>query len=467
MAKIKVGILSFSDGRADVHAGLAPYISECEKRIRRQLEAIDEMELCDTQKIIAGNGDAKKIALKLKSSLPDVVIFNIPVFAFPNFSLISASVLELPILVASNINGALPGLGGLQAAYNLMRQCGYYCEKIWGDIEEPEILNRYLHFLRAAHAAADLKGQTFGLIGGRSIGMGSGSAPVDEWQRTFGIDVDHMDQLEIVRRAKLVPEEKVEHAFVWLKDRMKIEYDNNKLTESSLKEQIRHYYATKDICEEKSYAFVGVKCHYELSAYHCTQCLSAAFFNDPYDWDGEKETRVFTCEADAEGGLTMQIMKELSSLPVMFADFRYYDKDKNLFYFCNCGAMATWFAGQSRIPEDNLKNVTLKPIIPKYAGCGCHVEYISKECEMTFGRITHENGQFIFSVFTGKVIKMPESELEKTCTQWPHMYVVPDAPFEKIMENYDCNHIHGIAGNYTEEIRYFCEMKHITFRHIH
>ncbi len=466
MSNIKVGILSFSDGRADVHAGLAPYISECEEQIRKQLKEIDEIELCGAKNIIAGNGDAKRISLALKAELPDAVIFNVPVFAFPNLSLISASVLELPILVISNINGALPGLGGLQAACNLMRQCGYFCEKVWGSMEDPKVLNKCLHFLRAAHAAADLKGQTFGLIGGRSIGMGSGSAPVDEWQRTFGIDVDHMDQLEIVRRAKLVPEEKVQHAFDWLEARTKIEYDHQKLTESSLKEQIRHYYATKEICEEKSYTFVGVKCHYELSAYYCTQCLSAAFFNDPYDWDGEKETRVFTCEADAEGGLTMQIMKELSSLPVMFADFRYYDKEKNLFYFCNCGAMATWYARQSPVPEDNLKHVTLKPIISKYAGNGCHVEYISGECEMTFGRITHENGQFTFSVFTGKVMEMPESELKKTCEQWPHMYVVPDAPFEEIIASYDCNHIHGVAGNFVEEIRYFCEMKHIKFHHI-
>ncbi|MEY8338545.1 L-fucose isomerase [Lachnospiraceae bacterium 62-35] len=466
MSKIRVGILSFSDGRADVHEGLSSYIAECSAKIRTELEQTGEVELCSPDRIVAGNKQAREYALELKAQLPDAVIFNVPVFAFPNFSLIAAGVLKLPVLVISNINGQLPGLGGLQAACNLMRQCGYSCEKVWGNIEDQDVLERCMHFLRAAHAAADMTGQTFGLIGGRSIGMGSGTAPADEWQRVFGVDVDHMDQSEILRRAEFVPEEKVEHAAKWLKERVGIAYDSDKLTEESLRQQIRHYYATKEICEEKGFAFVGVKCHYELSAYYCTQCLSAAFFNDPYDWDGAKEPMVFTCEADAEGGLTMQVMKELSGLPVIFSDFRYYNKEKNLFYFCNCGAMATWYAGRSEAPEENLKKVTLKPIIPKYAGKGAHVEYIAKGGKMTFGRITHTRDKFIFSVFTGEAKEMPESTLKETCEQWPHMYVIPDAPYEKIIEAYDCNHIHGVFGNYVEEIRHFCSLKGIEFNYI-
>lgn len=467
MSKIRVGILSFSDGRESVHEGLAGYIRECAENIKRELEKTGEVEICGDSKIVSGNGQAKAYALELKAQLPDVVVFNVPVFAFPNFSLIAASVLQLPVLAISNVNGELPGLGGLQAACNLMRQCGYLCEKVWGNIEEKEVLERCMHFLRAAHAVTNITGQTFGLLGGRSIGMGSGAASPDEWQRVFGVDIDHMDQSEILRRAAFVPEEKVEHAFQWLTEKTKIAYDSDKLTEDSLKEQIRHYYATKEICEEKGFSFIGVKCHYELSAYYCTQCLSAAFFNDPYDWDGEKEPMVFSCEADAEGGLTMQIMKEISGLPVIFSDFRYYSKEKNLFYFCNCGAMATWYGARSSVPEENLDKVTLKPIIPKYAGKGCHVEYIAKGGEMTFGRITHTNGRFVFSVFTGTAKEMPESMLSETCEQWPHMYVTPDVPYEKIIDSYDCNHIHGVAGNYVEEIRHFCELKGIEFNYIH
>lgn len=156
MSKIRVGILSFSDGRTSVHAGLAEYICECRTKIQTALEKTGEVEFCSSDKIVSGNGEAKEFALELKRELPDVVIFNVPIFAFPNFSLIAASVLKIPILVISNINGELPGLGGLQAACNLMRQCGYYCEKIWGNMEDEETLNRVMSFLRAGHAVTEI-----------------------------------------------------------------------------------------------------------------------------------------------------------------------------------------------------------------------------------------------------------------------------------------------------------------------
>jgi hypothetical protein len=43
----------------------------------------------------------------------------------------------------------------------------------------------------------------YGLIGGRSIGMHTGTAPAVLVSK-FGLDVEHIDQSEIIRRAKLV-----------------------------------------------------------------------------------------------------------------------------------------------------------------------------------------------------------------------------------------------------------------------
>ena len=54
----------------------------------------------------------------------DAVILNIPVFAFPNFSVIATYFQQVPCLAIAPENGKLPGLGGLQAAVNMMRQVG-------------------------------------------------------------------------------------------------------------------------------------------------------------------------------------------------------------------------------------------------------------------------------------------------------------------------------------------------------
>ena len=90
------------------------------------------------------------------------------------------------------------------------------------------------------------------------------------------------------------------------------------LQPEKLQLQIRHYEAIKQIIREHHYDFVGVKCHYEMSRHYCTQCISAAFCNDPYDWDGPKEPVVYACEADCDAALTMQILKLLTHDPVIF-----------------------------------------------------------------------------------------------------------------------------------------------------
>ena len=163
--------------------------------------------------------------------------------------------------------------------------------------------------------------------------------------------------------------DQVEKAFKWLSDNVKeIKYDGKQLTPEKLKTQIRHYEATKRIVKEKNYDFIGVKCHYEMSRHYCTQCMSAAFMNDPYDWDGPKEPVVFACEADSDAALTMQILKLLTGKPVVFMDVRHWDAKNGVMVFCNCGSQSTYYADASDNYKDNLSKVTLYPALSIYAG---------------------------------------------------------------------------------------------------
>ena len=86
--------------------------------------------------------------------------------------------------------------------------------------------------------------------------------------------------------------------------------------------------------------------------------LSAALLPGPYDADGDKETTVMACEADADAGLTSEIMKLVSGgQSTMFADVSYINDETNTFYLPNCGGMCTWFAARSDEPSENLKQV--------------------------------------------------------------------------------------------------------------
>ncbi len=150
-------------------------------------------------------------------------------------------------------------------------------------------MDKIIRFAECAKVVNRLKGQKYGLIGGRSLGMYSTTVSMQDWMKLWGIDVEHIDESEIVRLAEEVSEEKVEKAFSWLSSNVgSIQYNGKTFTPEKLKTQIRHYEATKEIIKSNQLDFIGVKCHYEMSRHYCTQCLSAAFLNDPYDWDGKR-----------------------------------------------------------------------------------------------------------------------------------------------------------------------------------
>ncbi len=459
---IRVGLLSFSDGRQRVHESLAAYIREQEIRIASALEKTGEVEVISADEIAWHPDLARSQSRAVAARQPDAVVLNVPVFAFPNLSVIAASFQHVPCLAIAPINGKLPGLGGLQAASNAIQQVGMQCDKVWGNVEDERTIARIMHFVRAAHAATRLRGQVYGLIGGRSIGMLSGAVSPDVWQRVFGVDTDHVDQLDLIRRAELVDAEKTERALAWLTKHLGgIRYDGDKLTPNALRMQIKCYVALKEIIAERRFDFVGVKCHYDLSEYYVTQCLAAALCNDPYDWDGPKPPVVFSCEADSDGALTMQVMKLVSGLPALFFDFRHYDADDDVFVFCNCGAMATWYAERAAEPAGNLKSVRLCPIIPKYGGKGCHVQYIAREGDMTFGRLSRTLDRYKFTIFRGEVRRYPEARLDETCPVWPHAFVRVNVAPERLIDRYDSNHVHGVFGDHVAEFQKFCALKSI------
>ena len=93
-----------------------------------------------------------------------------------------------------------------------------------------------------------------------------------------------------------------------------------------------------------------------MSRHYCTECVCAAFCNDPYDWDGAKEPVVYACEADSDAALTMQILKLLTDEPVIFMDVRHYDSDNDVMVFCNCG---------SQSPTTRLERMTMRPILQR------------------------------------------------------------------------------------------------------
>lgn len=462
MHKAVIGVLGFSDGDLQVHEQLAPVVQKQLDAVVSALEKSGQVEVIVGDQLVNSVASAKKEAEKLKNKGVDATIFSYGVFSFPNFSAIAAQNGKAPFLLAANLNPDWPGMVSMLAAGGSLHHLGIEHFRVAGDVQQKEVLDKILVFAKCASIVNRLNGQKYGLIGGRSLGMYSATVCVQDWQRLFGIDVDHLDQSEILRVAETVPQEEVDKAFTWLSENVKaIEYDGRQLTPEKLKMQIRHYIATKQLVKDNAYDFIGVKCHYEMSRNYCTQCLTAAFMNDPYDWNGEKKPTVMACEADSDAALTMQILHMLTNDPVIFMDVRHYDNEYNVMVFCNCGSQSTWYAGCSDKPEENLKNVTLYPALDIYSGGGAHVNCMTKAGKATIARLNRYKGKYRMSIIPAEFIELPEAKMAETTKEWPHVFARLPFNHTVFLDRFDANHCHAVYGDHVEELKMICKMLNI------
>jgi len=393
----------------------------------------------------------------------DLVLLYIPIWTYPSITVRAAEVaLKRAPLVA--VYGDV--LSGLLASAGALGQVGLRRVVLWGPAGE--VAGRVVKLARAAMAARRLEGSTFSMIGGRALGMYTVTADPTQVKAVFGVDVEHVDQLEVLRRAEALSEELVERHLKWLAEKVgRIAYDGKVLTEEKLRRQIRLYLALKSIVKERGFAFCGLKCQPELSDGYVNACVAVALLNDPYDAEGAKEPVACACESDVDGALTMQVLKLVSGgKPTTLMDLLVYDWERHLLFMGNCGGMATWFAEASPKPEENLRSVHLLPQIQGKAG-GAATQYVAPERTFTIARLYRVAGRYHMVLMVVKSVRVDRSELKKSMEPWPHIVVkMSPESMRKLVETVGANHLHAVEGDYSEELKAFCWIKGIEVHEI-
>ncbi len=456
MKKIKVGLLTISDGREYIHNDLLPLNRRYQNEIKQALEATEAVEVVEGEEIIGNNPAAKKEAQRLKAAGVELTVFNYAIWCYPQFTAVACNFAPGPYLLFCNLHPSECGMVGMLAAAGTLDQLGIPHERIWGSIHDEAVLGRVMTFIRAASAISRLKGQTFGNFGGRPLGMYTAVSNLEQWQKIFGIDVENIEQEEIVRYGGKAEDSKVENALKWLEKNVGvIGYDGEGLTPEKLKLQIRSYYGLRQLISERNLDFIGIKAHGDLTETYVTMDIAEAFLNDPYDWDGPHEPIVASTEADMDGALTMQIFKHISGAPVLFADVRHYDNEDNVWYFSNSGTHATFFAGKSYNPIENLRDVTFYPEHNYYPAGGASVHHFAAPGEVTLARLTRIDGKYRLALVPAELVEFPkEIALKKgstTTPEWPVAFARLKVSADEFLSSFPCNHIHGVYGNYIGE----------------
>lgn len=466
MKKYKVGLLTMSDGRPYLHNLQHDMNMQYQKEIQECLEATGCVEVIAGDHPINSNTAAKEQAMKLKNAGVEMTIFNYAIWCYPQFTAVATNFAPGPYLLFCNIHPSECGMVGMMAASGSLDQMELPHTRVFGSIKDGDVLQKVMQFIRGACAVNRLKGLTYGNFGGRPMGMYTTVANLAQWQRMFGIDIENIEQYEIMRYGNEVNQEKVTAARKWLEARVgNIAYNDSNFTPQKLEDQIRSYYALRQIIEEKGLDFIGIKAHGDLTDWYVTMDLAEAFLNDPYDWDGPHEPIVASTESDMDGALTMQILKHITGMPVLFADVRHYEKSVDCWFFGNSGTHATYYAGRSMIPEENLKNVSFYPESKDYPAGGGSVHHFAAPGKVTMARFARKGDQYYLTIVPGEIIHFSQEkmqELGNTATPaWPIAFTKCEVSADEFIEKYPCNHIHGVYGDYVEELMVVAKLLNI------
>jgi L-fucose/D-arabinose isomerase len=463
----RIAVMTVSDGRESVHRDIEAFGLGVQERVVAALrEHGHEVEAAPAP--IWTNDGAVATARSLADGRPDLTIVNIPVWAFPHFTVLAARETPGPLALFSNVDPRYPGMVGMLAAGGALDQLGRRHTRAWGDVADAAVVARLERAARAAAAVRRLQGSTFGRIGGRPMGMYTAVSSADQWMSQFGVDVEEIDQFELVRRAGAVNGDRARQARVWLEERTAgVHYDGGRLTPELLERQLSTYHALRDLIDEHKLDFCGIKAQPELTDHFCTMDVPEAFLNDPYDWDGPKDVVVCSTEADMDAALTMQILTTLSDGPALFADVRHHHADLGVWDLCNSGQHATWFAARSDVPEENLRHVHLYPEAFYFPAGGASVHHLAAPGEMTFARLTRLDGRYRMHVLRGEFVQFDADVNERLMRasnyEWPHAFARFEADADEILERYGSNHIHAIPGDHEDELRAACRLLDVDF----
>jgi len=462
MKKIKIGLLTMSDGREYLHQTQFAMNMNYQNNIKSALEGTGFIKVVDGKAPIHTNTEAIEESKRLAKEGVEMTIFNYAIWCYPQFSAVATNFAPGPYILFCNIHPSECGMVGMMAAAGTLDQLGKQYSRIWGDINDNAVLNKVLSCIRAYVAVNRLKGNTYGNFGGRPIGMYTTVGNLAQWQRMFGIDVENFEQYDIVRYGEKVPQEKVTNARLWLeKYCKKVAYNDSNFTKEKLETQIRSYYALRTLCEEKGIDFLGIKAHGDLTDWYITMDLAEAFLNDPYDMDGEHEPIVAATESDMDGALTMQIFKYMTGKPVLFADVRHYEKAEDVWFFSNSGTSATYFAGANDFKE-NLKNVSLLPESKDYPAGGGSVHYFAHPGKITFARLARKMDEYYLTVVPAEIVNFDQKTMERlgnlATPQWPVAFTKLSTSADEFLAKYPCNHIHGVYGDWVEEWKKVAEI---------
>jgi len=211
-----------------------------------------------------------------------------------------------------------------------------------------DVKEKLLRFGRAAIAVATMRGKSYLQIGSQCMGIGGSIMDQDFMEEYFGMRVESVDEVEILRRMEegIYNEEEYQKALKWTKEHCKEGRDDNpdfvKFSDEEKEKQweftVKMYCIIKDLMagnknlpegfEEEMVghnAIVGGFQGQRQWTDHWPNCdYPEALLSSTFDYEGAREPYTLATENDVLNGMGMLFMRLLTHRAQIFADVRTY-----------------------------------------------------------------------------------------------------------------------------------------------
>lgn len=248
-----------------------------------------------------------------------------------------------------------PGAVYLAAALAGYSQKGLPTFGIYGrDVQDskdtsiPEdVQEKILRFVKAALAAAQMKGKSYLSIGYSSMGIAGSMVDPDFFQEYLGIRTEFVESVEFIRRIEkgIFDQEEFAKAMEWTKANCKEGKDLNRAEKQSSRERkdweweivVKMTLIARDLMignpklkemgfgeESKGRNAIlgGFQGQRQWTDYYPNADFTEAMLNSSFDWNGIREAFVFATENDSLNGVSMLFGHLLTNTAQIFSDVR-------------------------------------------------------------------------------------------------------------------------------------------------
>lgn len=248
-----------------------------------------------------------------------------------------------------------PGAVYLAAALAGYSQKGLPAFGIYGrDVQDAkdttipdDVQEKILLFVKAALAAAQMKGKSYLSIGYTSMGIAGSMVDSNFFQEYLGIRTEFVESVELIRRMEqgIYDQEEFTKAMEWTKANCKEGKDLNRVEKQSSRERkdwewetvVKMTLIARDLMtgnpklkemghgeESKGRNAIlgGFQGQRQWTDYYPNADFTEAILNSSFDWNGIREAYVFATENDSLNGVAMLFGHLLTNTAQIFSDVR-------------------------------------------------------------------------------------------------------------------------------------------------